>query len=152
MLAPILPLSHTAGAGDSSAPGMRGGHQMCIDSSAGVVYLFGGWDGNQDLADLWSFDLAAKQWTCLSRNTEEEVGWSVTYSVSHYIISTRTCVINGWLSCCSQGGPDARSCHKICIDDVNKQIFTLGKFLDSAQRTQENLKVIERHILSPICY
>lgn len=34
-------------------PGMRGGHQMCIDSEAGFIYLFGGWDGKWDLGDLW---------------------------------------------------------------------------------------------------
>ena len=54
-------------------PGMRGGHQMCIDPTTETVYLFGGWDGNQDLADFWSFQLPNSKWTLISPNTEAEV-------------------------------------------------------------------------------
>ncbi|KAJ3193739.1 Muskelin 1, intracellular mediator containing kelch motif [Entophlyctis luteolus] len=41
----------------SEKPCMRGGHQMCIDSEEGNIYLFGGWDGQKDLSDFWSFNL-----------------------------------------------------------------------------------------------
>uniref|UniRef100_A0A2R5LHF5 Putative muskelin n=2 Tax=Ornithodoros turicata TaxID=34597 RepID=A0A2R5LHF5_9ACAR len=91
-------------------PGMRGGHQMCIDIQTETLYLFGGWDGMQDLADLWSFQTSTGLWTCLSRDTEAE------------------------------GGPSARSCHKMCLDQDRKKIFTLGRYLDSAARTTECLK------------
>jgi len=91
-------------------PGMRGGHQMCIDILTETIYMFGGWDGNQDLADLWACHLPSQQWTCLSKNTENE------------------------------DGPSARSCHKMCLDYDRKQIFTLGRYLDSSMRTAENLK------------
>jgi len=37
---------------------MRGGHQMCIDPVRRCIYLYGGWDGSNDLADLWAYDLA----------------------------------------------------------------------------------------------
>lgn len=40
-----------------------------------------------------------------------------------------------------QGGPSARSCHKMCLDYERKQIFTLGRYLDSSMRTGDNLKV-----------
>jgi hypothetical protein len=53
---------------------MRGGHQMCIDVLSETIYLYGGWDGNQDLADLWSFHIPTSHWTCLTKNAEEEVG------------------------------------------------------------------------------
>ena len=46
---------------------------MCIDVQAETIYMFGGWDGNQDLSDLWSYDIRTKQWTCLCAKTEEEV-------------------------------------------------------------------------------
>ena len=36
----ILPKPNANGAA-TSAPSMRGGHQMCIDSEDGVIYLFG---------------------------------------------------------------------------------------------------------------
>ncbi|ESP01147.1 hypothetical protein LOTGIDRAFT_225475 [Lottia gigantea] len=91
-------------------PGMRGGHQMCIDIHTETIYLYGGWDGNRDLADLWAYHVPSKSWTCLSRNTEEE------------------------------GGPSARSCHKMCLDFERKQIFTLGRYLDASMRATENLK------------
>ena len=77
-----------------------------------VIYQFGGWDGGQDLADLWAYSVPAEQWTCISKNTAEE------------------------------GGPSARSCHKMCLDQDRKQIFTLGRYLDSTCRTPDNLKVL----------
>ncbi|XP_062574316.1 muskelin-like isoform X1 [Saccostrea cucullata] len=91
-------------------PGMRGGHQMCLDLQNENLYLFGGWDGNKDLADFWVFSVPSKEWTCLSQNTEAD------------------------------GGPNARSCHKMCLDYERKQIFILGRYLDSSVRTSDNLK------------
>ncbi|XP_060569193.1 muskelin-like [Ruditapes philippinarum] len=91
-------------------PGMRGGHQMALDIHTESLYLYGGWDGNQDLADLWCYNSLNRQWTCLSRNAAEE------------------------------SGPSARSCHKMCLDYERKQIFTLGRYLDSSMRTEANLK------------
>lgn len=40
---------------------------------AETVYLFGGWDGTQDLADFWAYSVCENQWTCISRDTEKEV-------------------------------------------------------------------------------
>jgi hypothetical protein len=37
------------------------------------IVLFGGWDGHQDLADLWVYDVALQQWLCISGNTHEQV-------------------------------------------------------------------------------
>lgn len=37
-----------------------------------TVYLFGGWDGTQDLADFWAYSVKENQWTCISRDTEKE--------------------------------------------------------------------------------
>lgn len=54
-------------------PGMRGGHQMVLDPTAEVLYLFGGWDGNQDLSDLWSYDIEAGKWTLICKDTEAVV-------------------------------------------------------------------------------
>jgi hypothetical protein len=53
---------------------------VCVGLSAVVlvlaetVYLFGGWDGTQDLADFWAYSVQENQWTCISRDTEKEVG------------------------------------------------------------------------------
>ncbi len=56
---------------DACVPSMRGGHQMCMDVEAGIIYLIGGWDGSKDLADFWAFSVAAGQWTCLSADTKK---------------------------------------------------------------------------------
>ncbi|XP_017793080.1 PREDICTED: muskelin [Habropoda laboriosa] len=91
-------------------PGMRGGHQMVLDPSAEYLYLFGGWDGHQDLADLWAYNIATKKWS---------------------IICYDTGIV---------GGPSARSCHKMCLDPERRQLFTFGKYLDVEFRTPGTLK------------
>lgn len=47
---------------------------MVLDPTAEVLYLFGGWDGNQDLSDLWSYDIEASKWTLICKDTEAVVG------------------------------------------------------------------------------
>ncbi|XP_012935580.1 muskelin isoform X1 [Aplysia californica] len=108
---PIQPVkSKKSEVGSEARPGMRGGHQMCMDVLTETIYMFGGWDGNHDLADLWSYHVPSHAWTCISRDTEKD------------------------------GGPSARSCHKMCLDYERKQIFTLGRYLDSSMRTPNRLK------------
>ncbi|XP_014296993.1 muskelin [Microplitis demolitor] len=95
---------------DDPKPGMRGGHQMVFDSAAEILYLFGGWNGNQDLSDFWSYNVKENKWTLICQDTK------------------------------SVGGPGARSCHKMCLDPERKQLFTLGKYLDTQYRCSDNLK------------
>ncbi|KAJ3357343.1 Muskelin 1, intracellular mediator containing kelch motif [Kappamyces sp. JEL0680] len=98
--------------GNGPTPAMRGGHQMCIDPDDGIIYLFGtrrpltvgGWDGTKDLADFWAFHEKEREWKCISMDTRK------------------------------QGGPDPRSCHKICLDPHHKVIYTLGKYVDPDSR------------------
>ncbi|XP_066283972.1 muskelin-like [Branchiostoma lanceolatum] len=98
------------GSSEEDRPGMRGGHQMVIDANTETIYLFGGWDGSQDLSNLWEYSVPASRWTCLSKDTEKD------------------------------DGPSARSCHKMCIDSERRQIYLLGRYLDSSLRTSETLK------------
>ncbi|XP_014253599.1 muskelin isoform X2 [Cimex lectularius] len=91
-------------------PGMRGGHQMCVDIKSGHIYLHGGWDGYQDINDLWIFDIANKKWNMVSYDTRVE------------------------------GGPGPRSCHKMCLDYERREIYVLGRYLDLQSRNTENLK------------
>ncbi|KAI8900611.1 Muskelin N-terminus-domain-containing protein [Globomyces pollinis-pini] len=85
-------------------PTMRGGHQMCIDNDTEIIYLFGGWDGTRDLSDFWAYHCKEREWRCISLDTRK------------------------------QGGPDPRSCHKICFDPNHKVIYTLGKYVDPDSR------------------
>lgn len=90
---------------DGEAPCVRGGHQMCINPSNGAIYMFGGWDGFTDLADLWTYDPDTQRWRCISRDTSE------------------------------QGGPGPRSCHKICIDPIYNRIYILGRYLENVDHS-----------------
>uniref|UniRef100_H2ZEN2 F5/8 type C domain-containing protein n=1 Tax=Ciona savignyi TaxID=51511 RepID=H2ZEN2_CIOSA len=101
--------THSEGTG-VNPPGMRGGHQMCVDHINGIIYLLGGWNGVEDLADFWQFCCKTGVWKCLSQNTADD------------------------------GGPSARSCHKICIDCKNGKIYTLGRYLDSIKRNQQSVE------------
>ena len=58
---------------DGESPAMRGGHQMCIDSEGGEVYMFGGWDGTKDLSDFWSYNIAADRWNLISIDTRKYI-------------------------------------------------------------------------------
>ncbi len=33
--------------------------------------MFGGWDGEHNLADFWEFDENTEEWTCLSTDTSK---------------------------------------------------------------------------------
>ncbi|XP_063693965.1 muskelin-like [Bolinopsis microptera] len=94
----------------SPRPGNRGGHPMCIDETAGKVYLFGGWDGKNDLGDFWEYNSSANTWQCISADTE----------------------INS--------GPCRRSCHKMVLDSKHKLIYILGRYLDVRARVNMELK------------
>ena len=93
-----------------SFAGMRGGHQLVIDSTNSFMYLFGGWDGSEDLDDLWSYDIKNNSWTLIHANAEDF------------------------------GGPAARSCHKMLFNPCTSQIFSLGRYLDAPNRTKEMIQ------------
>nr|XP_049700727.1 muskelin isoform X2 [Helicoverpa armigera] len=90
-------------------PGPRGGHQLVVDATTGTLYLFGGWNGIEDLDDLWSFCTNTERWRLLCPNSGQV------------------------------GGPSPRSCHKMVFDPVHRRLFTLGRYLDNAQRIPSNM-------------
>lgn len=91
-------------------PGKRGGHQMVMDAKNRLIYLYGGWNGCEDLSDLWVFDITTNQWSLIHENSE------------------------------LVGGPTPRACHKMVFDTHNSQIFMLGKYIESTARVKEKLK------------
>ncbi|KAJ0015348.1 hypothetical protein NQD34_008968 [Periophthalmus magnuspinnatus] len=103
------PRDDTNSDNDDNRPGMRGGHQMVIDVQTETVYLFGGWDGTQDLADFWAYSVSRTSGAASPETPR-------------------------------RSGPSARSCHKMCIDSVRRQIYTLGRYLDSSVRNSKSLK------------
>uniref|UniRef100_A0A1B0BVU7 Uncharacterized protein n=1 Tax=Glossina palpalis gambiensis TaxID=67801 RepID=A0A1B0BVU7_9MUSC len=88
----------------------RGGHQLVVDTEERLIYSYEGWDGFQDLSDLWVFEITANCWTQLCAHSEQ------------------------------MNGPAPRSCHKMIFDPVSKNIFMLGRYLDNSIRTKEYIK------------
>ncbi|KAG0033127.1 hypothetical protein BGZ81_009343 [Podila clonocystis] len=82
---------------------------MCIDTKDGYVYLMGGWDGARDLADFWAYHIPSQKWILISADTAQ------------------------------QGGPGARSCHKICYSPQHRALFLLGKYVDPVNRNLVDL-------------
>ena len=97
---------------------MRGGHQMSIDVPNHEIWMYGGWDGEKDLGDLWTFSIQSKMWRCVSDD------------------------------CSKEGGPSARSCHKICLDTEQKVLYTLGRFVDSSEISSASGDVVKSDFYS----
>ncbi|XP_037947851.1 muskelin [Teleopsis dalmanni] len=91
-------------------PGTRGGHQLVMDTKKSVIYLYGGWDGFQDLSDLWMYNIMNNHWSLLYEHSEKF------------------------------NGPSPRSCHKMIFDPVSENIFMLGRYLDNSIRTTDYIK------------
>lgn len=91
-------------------PGKRGGHQLVHDSKNRLIYLYGGWNGTDDLSDMWVYDLKTSQWTLVHEKSE------------------------------TIGGPGPSACHKMVFDSNNSQIFMLGRYIDTKSREKEKLK------------
>ena len=87
---------------DGDIPCRRGGHAMCIDEENGLIYLFGGWDGQRSLDDFWVYDIAKDSWRLLSLATSRE-----------------------------KNGPGPRSCHKMVFDSKTGSIYLLGRLGDA---------------------
>lgn len=87
---------------DGDIPSPRGGHAMCIDHVGGVIYIFGGWDGEKSLDDFWSYDIKQGTWQVISNGT--------------------TGALNA---------PGARSCHKMVFDPKTGSIYVLGRLSDA---------------------
>jgi hypothetical protein len=98
---------------DDEKPSPRGGHQLVFvprhgDEQAGV-YLFGGWNGQQELDDLW--------WFGIDPSNPTKGRWKLLQS------SSQDC-----------GGPGPRSCHKMCLHPSTGDIYLLGRFIDLSDR------------------
>ncbi|KZT29147.1 hypothetical protein NEOLEDRAFT_1128727 [Neolentinus lepideus HHB14362 ss-1] len=92
---------------DGDRPSKRSAHAMCMDEDNGVVYLLGGWDGQENLDDFWAYDVNEDTWRLLSQNTSEE-----------------------------RNGPGRRSCHKVVFDKRTGCIYVLGRMGDEEMSGQ----------------
>lgn len=81
-------------------PCSRGGHQLVYCQEKSSLFLFGGWDGIREFSDLWRYELKKREWFLVSEDTKKE------------------------------GGPSARSCHRMIVDTKRNGIYFLGRFSD----------------------
>lgn len=51
-------------------PGCRENNGVVISDSSDCIYLFGGYDGNSWLNDLWKYDIPSKRWTCIQESSD----------------------------------------------------------------------------------
>ncbi|KAL4078206.1 Muskelin N-terminus-domain-containing protein [Scleroderma yunnanense] len=86
---------------NGDAPDPRGGHAMALDTSRGIVYLLGGWDGRKSLDDLWAYNIGTERWEMLCRSTTKE-----------------------------KNGPGPRACHKMVCDSKAGCLYVLGRLGD----------------------
>lgn len=91
----------------SQGPSARGGHQMAINCSDQVIYVFGGWNGVEDVADFWCYSIGSATWKKLSSCTLLE------------------------------GGPTPRSCHRAVWCSKRRVLYVIGKFLEDSEGTAE---------------
>ncbi|KAF9446346.1 hypothetical protein P691DRAFT_733454 [Macrolepiota fuliginosa MF-IS2] len=85
---------------DGDVPSPRSGHAMCLDHINQVVYVHGGYNSEKCLDDLWAYNIKEDEWQKLSDSTHR------------------------------QGGPSARSCHKMAFDAKSGNIYVLGRLTD----------------------
>jgi muskelin len=53
---------------DETVPSPRGGHSLCIDTQNGMIYLYGGWDGEKNVGDFWRYDIKNAGWRLLDQD------------------------------------------------------------------------------------
>ena len=97
---------------DGDVPSRRGGHAMCIDEANGLIYMFGGWDGQKSLDDFWAYSIPEDRWRVLSRSASKD-----------------------------KGGPGPRSCHKMVFDSKLGVIYLLGRLSESDSITEDSTDV-----------
>lgn len=113
---------------DGEAPSPRGGHKLIyvprdvLTGQRACLLLLGGFDGKEELADFWSFDLPTPEdpieykgrWSILSWNTADE------------------------------GGPGSLSCHQACVNEQTGEMYVMGRFTTPGTPSTETDEV--RHI------
>jgi len=53
-------------------PGCRENNGLVVSSSSRAIILFGGYNGNRWLNDLWSFDVTRNRWTCIQESSDSK--------------------------------------------------------------------------------
>lgn len=69
-LALALPLQLEVDVVSQEKPGCRENNGVVISDTSRSIYLFGGYNGQSWLNDLWKFDIESKRWTCIQASSD----------------------------------------------------------------------------------
>ncbi|KAF9961135.1 hypothetical protein BGZ70_008355 [Mortierella alpina] len=129
------------------SPRHRGGHQMCIDTKRGYVYLMGGWDGARDLADFWAYHIPSQTWILISADTSLPHHQAL-FLLGKYVdpdnrgkvdlspdfwrfdINPSSPPHGRWTRICANtavmNGPELIYDHQMCLDPVSQTLYVFG--------------------------
>ncbi|KAF9904273.1 Muskelin 1, intracellular mediator containing kelch motif [Linnemannia zychae] len=129
------------------SPRHRGGHQMCIDTKGGYVYLMGGWDGARDLADFWAYHIPSQTWILISADTSLPQHQAL-FLLGKYVDPDNRSKVDlcsdfwrfdidpaspphgRWTKICSNtavmNGPELIYDHQMCLDPISQTLYVFG--------------------------
>ena len=64
-------------------PGCRENNGVVASGDSSRVYIFGGYNGNHWLNDLWVFDIKSKRWECIQESSDPNVDMALLASDIH---------------------------------------------------------------------
>ncbi|KAI9248737.1 Muskelin N-terminus-domain-containing protein [Sporodiniella umbellata] len=137
----------------------RGGHQMCIDTNRQALFVFGGYNGKEDLGDCWRYNIIEKKWVALTPQSEidprschkmcYDPKSDAFYVLGRYKNLTEKTLSNlnselfkydvkknSWIrlsdNTAKESGPDLIFDHQMCIDSRDSTIYISGGKVISA--------------------
>lgn len=106
------------------------GDESGSEGAGAALYLFGGWDGTQELSDFWKYDLQKGRWELLSRDTGSPDPGDHPYATAHGLSNPHDAA--------AHIGPGSRSCHQMAVDDSTGDIYLFGRFVDGQKDTSSS--------------
>lgn len=107
-------------------PPARRAQATAYDARNRVIYMHGGWDGIQDLADFWAYDVRAREWTMISPDTSQVLMSRVVPGEG--IKPSFEPPIPGLPP--SRLGPSPRRGHAMAFDDRSGMLYLYGRFYE----------------------
>ncbi|ORY89609.1 Muskelin N-terminus-domain-containing protein [Leucosporidium creatinivorum] len=131
--------SATSGAGEAGSPTWpagRGGHQMVRVGRK--ILLFGGWDGERDLGDLWEYELPLTS----TSPTSSSGGWRCLHPGDPAPPTPLSPPPTS--STDDEPRPRGRSCHQMAVDERTGWVYLLGAKLGPEEEEEWAAELKER--------
>lgn len=129
----------SSGAGAPSWPAGRGGHQVVRVGRK--ILLFGGWDGERDLGDLWEYELPLT-----STSPTSSGGWRCLHPGSPPPQTPLSPPPPS--STDTDPRPRGRSCHQMAVDERTGWVYLLGAKLGPEEEEDWAAELKERESIA----